>query len=127
MPTVADDYVQIITANQIRDLNAHYSNWVTATWLNGISFVIDNTLDQNVTVQIQGNYIGWPIAAANIRPVNIGAPLAVVTNTKGGIGVHRTSTFWLPFYRVEITAVLLPAAGQIDVYAVRETREIGGG
>lgn len=122
MPTVADLQETVLDAEAIRDVANHYTSWVSAAWLDGVTFFVDSTLDQAIQVQIEGHY-----QQSNTRPVNVGAAVGVAAGGDSAApGVHRTSTAWLYMYRVRITALVAPTAGSVTVIAIKQPRVVGG-
>jgi len=122
MPTVADSQESVLESEEIRDVVAHYTDWVTAAWLEGVTFFVDSTLDQAIDVQIEGHY-----RQSDTRPVNVGAVIAVAGGGDSAApGVHRTSNAWLWMYRLRITALILPTAGEVNVIAIKQPRVLGG-
>lgn len=123
MGTIADVQEVILDEEEIRDALAHYTDWVYAGWLEGVTFFIVNDLDQNVAYVIEGHY---DPASADASVDVVGGVGNVAANDTGADGVHRTSTNWLWAYRLRITAAGAPAAGDISVHAIKQLRMRGG-
>lgn len=122
MPTVADIEETVLDAEEIRDVANHYTDWVSAAWLEGVTFFVDTTLDQAIQVQIEGHY-----QQSNTRPVNVGAVVGLAAGgDSAALGVHRTSTAWLYMYRLRITALVAPTAGSVTVIAIKQLKVAGG-
>jgi len=112
-----DTQVEVMDED-IRDVLPHYSNWVVATTLDGITFFCDSLLDEAVQVQIEGHYL-----ESVTRPVNVGAVVGIAAGgDSAALGIHRTSTAWLYCYRVVVTALIAPTVNSIVVTAILQPK-----
>jgi len=106
---------RLMIDEEIRDTNPHTG---TAAPLKAdelpdeITFIVENTHDQSVSVQMQGcRESGFAI------PVNLGDPIVVAAGDvtpQGGYGVLTKGFF--PFIRPEAICSVLPTKGNVNVY-----------
>jgi hypothetical protein len=113
---VAEEHV--IDSLEIRDVIAHNSNISDCTLFNMFDVFVVNGLDQQVGVQVKGNRVNLVAGA-----VDIGASFNVATVDSESRTVVPDNDGWLPYIFVEVTAAVLPTAGDIDVYIIRKTME----
>ena len=105
--------LKIVDALEIRDTAEHYSDVVgfEPEKYNSLTIVIENSLDQDITVQVQGalNY------DFTIGVCNIGSSKTISANSNDYISVDD----YFPFIRVKIIASTTPSAGNVNVYIVK--------
>lgn len=118
---------------EIRDTNAHESTEVvsfveeqqTPAGRNSIdnvhaptdlTYLIDNDLDAQVSVQIRGG-IYDNVAAAWIFICDIGEPLVLAADSDGYIGVYPDNPYMQDF-TVEVTAAAAPTEDGITITAI---------
>lgn len=107
-----------IDSLEIRDVLAHNSDVSNCNLFNMYSVFVVNGLDQQVGVQIKGNRTNSVVGA-----VDIGASFDVASDDSESRTVVPDNDGWLPYVFVEITAALLPTAGDIDVYIIKKTMD----
>jgi len=106
---------------EIRDVNAHEATEIV-TWdpqkkqaPTDLTFLIDNDLDQQVSVQaVGGKYvdgIGWEYKT------NVGTPVVLAADTDGHLGVYPDNPY-MPDYGVIVTAAVQPTVHAIKIKAV---------
>jgi hypothetical protein len=103
----------ILDAQAIRDTNAVNTQKANIQGLGKKSLVVVNTLNQNVTVQIQGS-------ADNTTFINLGTAQTVNTATNAIIGVNEVAPLnnYIPYLRAVVTAAVAPASGAVTVVLV---------
>jgi photosystem II stability/assembly factor-like uncharacterized protein len=112
------DEEHVIDSLEIRDVLAHNSSVSDCKLFNMFDVFVVNGLDQQVGVQVKGNRIN-DVAGA----VDIGASFNVATLDSESRTVVPDNDGWLPYIFFEVTAAVLPAAGDIDVYIIKKTME----
>jgi len=74
---------------------------------------VESTLDQNVTIQLVGNYT----ESFNLA-TNINGPFVVLPN--GNITIGLAWDDWHPYVGVQITTLIAPVAGILNIWSVMQ-------
>ena len=107
--------VQIFDDEEIRDVNAHNSVVGDCSYFNIITIWVENGLDQNVSVQVKGNRVNSTAGA-----VDIGAAFDVATVDREARTLEPTDEGFLPYIFIEVTAAVIPTAGNLNAYLIRK-------
>lgn len=78
---------------------------------NRVCFIIENGLNQSVSVRVLGNDGSGSSSAI---PVNT-TPIVIDANSRQGIGIKTEE--WMPFMGVDITPAVAPTDGRIQANA----------
>ena len=102
--------ITIMDANAIRDTNAHYSDDVDNEQFIPKTFIIQNGLDVDVTVQVQGDRVS-PFT----NTMQLGGSFVVPAGEQD----YAAMTDYLKFMRVCVTANSTPTSGDLSIFAYR--------
>ena len=101
---------RIMNSVEIRDTNAHTSSISDSRGYVPKTLIIDNALNQAVTIQVQGS------RETDFTPVmNIGNSFEVNAETSD----YATLSDYFPYLRVVATCSVAPTSGEINVYVER--------
>lgn len=102
------DIDKVFDANAIRDTSTHNSDNSKSGEFMAKTIVVENGLDQQVTLQLQGSCFGstW---------VNIGSSWNVAASTNG----FQTVDTFFPFYRLVAQCGTSPTSGALDVFIIK--------
>lgn len=102
------DEDQVFIAEAIRDtLNHNSSNAMSAEFLAKTLFIC-NSLDQIVTLQLQG--------ARDSIWLNIGSSFDVAS----GVNTYQTVSDYFPYYRIQAQCSSTPTSGNLDVWVIKK-------
>ncbi|MDD5778495.1 MAG: hypothetical protein PHU95_03510 [Candidatus Thermoplasmatota archaeon] len=107
---------QVFTDEEIRDVLDHDSDTSDFSQHNVATVYVDNALDQAVAIQVMANRIDGVAGA-----VEVGAPFNVAAGDQEARTLEPTDEGWLPYYYVTATALVAPAAGELNVYILKRT------
>lgn len=79
---------------------------------------IDNTLDQQISVQVMANRLKSAVAAT--LPVTVGAAFVVASAASEMVTISPDVEGWFPNVYLTITASVAPASGSVSAYAEGE-------
>jgi hypothetical protein len=102
------DKDKVFDGEAIRDTNTHNSTVADTGEYTAETIVVYNTLDQQVTIQLQGSLdeSTW---------LNIGSSFNVTSSTND----YATVTDFFPCYRVTATCSTSPTSGDLDIWVVK--------
>jgi len=100
----------IIEKLEIRDIKTHISEIADISVFNVVTCLINNELDQPVTVQVKGN-----ITPTTINACNIGDPVTVNAKDVDSINLSIYTNVWLPYIFVEVSCSVAPTSGALHV------------
>jgi len=101
---------KILDALAIRDTSDHNSSVSENRGFVPKTIVIHNSLDEQVSVQLQGD-----IVEGFSNPMDVGSPFNVATTTND----YATLTDYLPFFRVVCSCGSAPTTGSVTIYLAK--------
>lgn len=101
------DEDKVFDALAIRDTVNHDSNESVSGEYNAKTIIVENGLNQIVTIQLQG--------ARNSTWLNIGAPFAVTAATN----IYQTVSDFFPKYRLQAICAISPASGSLSCWIMK--------
>ena len=105
--------IKIVEDLEIRDTSTHRSDIANITDYSHATVFIHNELDQDVTIQVKGN---WKESYEDA--VNIGSSFTVTAGSSGSYGISVSQGNWLPYVFIEITASTAPTTGSIHAILI---------
>jgi len=79
-----------------------------------ISIYIDNSLNQDVTIQVKANR-----ESAYDKSVNVGSSLTVSANSQDARTLSPETSGWLPYIMVEVQCSVAPVSGSLTIWKIR--------
>jgi len=106
---------QVFIDYTIRDTLTHYSE--IAEWIEGYALTIwiENTLDQDLTVQIKGN-----ILPSRIGAVDIDATYIVEAGDRAARTLTADTSGWLPYILLSVVAAAAPTKGVVNAVCLEK-------
>lgn len=108
-------FTKIIDALAIRNTGEAVSTAVLIEGYIEKGFYISNSLDQNLSVQIQGCFVN---SSNDSDWVNIGSAQTVNSGTNAIIGVNEVAELnnYFPAIRVKVSCGVAPTSGSVTAY-----------
>lgn len=103
--------VQVLTNLAVTDTNPHNSAIFNSSRYKYNSFFIQNTLNQNISVQIMANRINSVTGA-----VTVGLPYIVAAGDNDSATKTTDNDGFEKYYFIKITASAAPASGNVNAY-----------
>lgn len=95
---------------EIRDMVVHRSKIISLAPHDIVTIFIRNELDQDITVQVKGNW-----AETHLGAVDIGSSFTVPSNDVAAYNLSVYRETWLPFSFCEVKANALPSKGAVHI------------
>jgi len=106
---------EIAKGLEIRDTSTHRTEISDLTTFNHALIFVHNELDQDLTVQLKGN---WTRTYEDA--VNIGSSITVSAGESNAVGISVTAGSWFPFVFAELSCSTAPSKGSVWVKVLKK-------